>query len=282
LVSEPSIYRPKIQKITPKKILPTTCSINCLNQFSVFPTMSLLDSTPSSDELMSMESLKALVAANTARVARLCAAVGVQFDAPQESTPPPTPTLEPRHDAPHEDDNLDLTEAFASLPLDTALEFQPLTPTRCSTQCSPADAGVVTPASDRGTSPSTTRGSSWRPLQLDGDQDNRCIEANGGSLVKMHLQEPWPPLQVKGPMDTAVENAVTPAAPSTVANGTSSAITVEEFEDLAALTKDDEASITIIVVGASGDLAKKKIFPALFALYYEGCLPKHFSIFGYA
>ncbi len=28
------------------------------------------------------------------------------------------------------------------------------------------------------------------------------------------------------------------------------------------------------VVGASGDLAKKKIFPALFALYYEGTLPK--------
>lgn len=28
------------------------------------------------------------------------------------------------------------------------------------------------------------------------------------------------------------------------------------------------------VVGASGDLAKKKIFPALFALFYEGSLPK--------
>ena len=28
------------------------------------------------------------------------------------------------------------------------------------------------------------------------------------------------------------------------------------------------------VVGASGDLAKKKIFPALFALYYEGTLPQ--------
>lgn len=62
------------------------------------------------------------------------------------------------------------------------------------------------------------------------------------------------------------------------------------------------------MVGASGDLAKKKIFPALFALYYEGCLPEvqnqllffflmmivilinvlsffssqHFTIFGYA
>ncbi|KAH7365067.1 hypothetical protein KP509_18G007400 [Ceratopteris richardii] len=43
-----------------------------------------------------------------------------------------------------------------------------------------------------------------------------------------------------------------------------------------------ESTVSITVVGASGDLAKKKIFPALFALFYEGCLPKHFTIFGYA
>ena len=29
-----------------------------------------------------------------------------------------------------------------------------------------------------------------------------------------------------------------------------------------------------MVVGASGDLARKKIFPALFALYHEGMLPE--------
>ncbi|XP_054806911.1 glucose-6-phosphate 1-dehydrogenase, chloroplastic-like [Prosopis cineraria] len=44
----------------------------------------------------------------------------------------------------------------------------------------------------------------------------------------------------------------------------------------------DESTVSITVVGASGDLAKKKIFPALFALYYEDCLPKHFTIYGYA
>lgn len=33
-------------------------------------------------------------------------------------------------------------------------------------------------------------------------------------------------------------------------------------------------TLSIVVVGASGDLAKKKIFPALFALYYENCLPE--------
>ncbi|CAH8361780.1 unnamed protein product [Eruca vesicaria subsp. sativa] len=43
-----------------------------------------------------------------------------------------------------------------------------------------------------------------------------------------------------------------------------------------------ESTLSITVVGASGDLAKKKIFPALFALFYEGCLPQDFSVFGYA
>jgi len=41
-------------------------------------------------------------------------------------------------------------------------------------------------------------------------------------------------------------------------------------------------TVSITVVGASGDLAKKKIFPALFALFYEDWLPEHFTIFGYA
>ncbi|XP_010419876.1 PREDICTED: glucose-6-phosphate 1-dehydrogenase 2, chloroplastic-like [Camelina sativa] len=44
----------------------------------------------------------------------------------------------------------------------------------------------------------------------------------------------------------------------------------------------NKSTVSITVVGASGDLAKKKIFPALFALYYEGCLPEHFTIFGYS
>ncbi|KAG2719567.1 hypothetical protein I3843_03G258900 [Carya illinoinensis] len=40
--------------------------------------------------------------------------------------------------------------------------------------------------------------------------------------------------------------------------------------------------LSITIVGASGDLAKKKIFPALFALYYEDWLPENFIVFGYA
>ena len=44
----------------------------------------------------------------------------------------------------------------------------------------------------------------------------------------------------------------------------------------------DEKALTIVVLGASGDLAKKKTFPALFQLYAQGLLPSNVSIVGYA
>jgi len=61
-------------------------------------------------------------------------------------------------------------------------------------------------------------------------------------------------------------------------------LNLEAFRKLAESSgeKWDVNHLTVVVVGASGDLAKKKIFPALFALYYDGMLPKHFSIYGYA
>jgi len=43
-----------------------------------------------------------------------------------------------------------------------------------------------------------------------------------------------------------------------------------------------EAHVSIVVVGASGDLAKKKTFPSLFALYGLGLLPENFTVFGFA
>jgi glucose-6-phosphate 1-dehydrogenase len=43
-----------------------------------------------------------------------------------------------------------------------------------------------------------------------------------------------------------------------------------------------KAALSVVVVGASGDLARKKIYPALFALYVEGMLPEYFTIYGYA
>ncbi|CAA3031246.1 glucose-6-phosphate 1-dehydrogenase, chloroplastic [Olea europaea subsp. europaea] len=56
----------------------------------------------------------------------------------------------------------------------------------------------------------------------------------------------------------------------------------EHKEPIGFHVNNDQSSVSITVVGASGDLARKKIFPALFALYYEDCLPENFSIFGYA
>uniref|UniRef100_A0A7S3VJR9 Glucose-6-phosphate 1-dehydrogenase n=1 Tax=Dunaliella tertiolecta TaxID=3047 RepID=A0A7S3VJR9_DUNTE len=55
-------------------------------------------------------------------------------------------------------------------------------------------------------------------------------------------------------------------------------------DEAAAMAADDwsQSSLSVVVVGASGDLAKKKIFPALFALFYEGLLPPDFQLFGYA
>ncbi|XP_031475887.1 glucose-6-phosphate 1-dehydrogenase, chloroplastic-like [Nymphaea colorata] len=67
-------------------------------------------------------------------------------------------------------------------------------------------------------------------------------------------------------------------------NGVSPLKPLEERGDAMAISdkNDSEPTVSITVVGASGDLAKKKIYPALFALFYEGCLPEHFTIFGYA
>ena len=42
-----------------------------------------------------------------------------------------------------------------------------------------------------------------------------------------------------------------------------------------------ETTLSITVVGASGDLARKKIFPALFALFYEDFLPEVMFLFDF-
>ena len=40
--------------------------------------------------------------------------------------------------------------------------------------------------------------------------------------------------------------------------------------------------VSIVVIGASGDLARRKLFPALFSLYCQGYLPDAFNTFGFA
>jgi len=46
--------------------------------------------------------------------------------------------------------------------------------------------------------------------------------------------------------------------------------------------KNEEAGHVFIVMGASGDLARKKIYPTLWALYRDGLMPKGTQLFGYA
>ena len=48
------------------------------------------------------------------------------------------------------------------------------------------------------------------------------------------------------------------------------------------MSEQSTENLSIVVVGASGDLAHKKIYPALFALYCQKCLPDRFQVFGFA
>ncbi|XP_030960509.1 glucose-6-phosphate 1-dehydrogenase, chloroplastic [Quercus lobata] len=87
--------------------------------------------------------------------------------------------------------------------------------------------------------------------------------------------------------DGAVATAVTPIENDypfkKLKGGLLSVPSTDECKDAVGFDiNGNESTVSITVVGASGDLAKKKIFPALFALYYEGCLPKHFTVYGYA
>ncbi|XP_038985836.1 glucose-6-phosphate 1-dehydrogenase, chloroplastic-like isoform X2 [Phoenix dactylifera] len=138
--------------------------------------------------------------------------------------------------------------------------------------------------------------SSWFALRPSPAHRSRRVAASSPSLSGPHLprrffskwissQSPRNRRWNVASMHDARTLPVSPAKETDlkkVENGVSSAISVEEYRDLAGLNTRENSTVSITVVGASGDLAKKKIFPALFALYYEDCLPEHFTIFGYA
>jgi len=48
------------------------------------------------------------------------------------------------------------------------------------------------------------------------------------------------------------------------------------------MTTEYTDNTSVVVIGASGDLARRKIFPALFALYCQGLLGKQIRFFGFA
>ncbi|CBZ56293.1 Glucose-6-phosphate 1-dehydrogenase, related [Neospora caninum Liverpool] len=53
-------------------------------------------------------------------------------------------------------------------------------------------------------------------------------------------------------------------------------------EHLQQQLRADRTFLSVVVLGASGDLAHKKTYPALFSLFCEGLLPPNFHIVGYA
>ncbi len=44
----------------------------------------------------------------------------------------------------------------------------------------------------------------------------------------------------------------------------------------------DEQPVTIVIFGATGDLARRKLIPALFSNHLRGRLPRRFSIVGFS
>jgi glucose-6-phosphate 1-dehydrogenase len=57
---------------------------------------------------------------------------------------------------------------------------------------------------------------------------------------------------------------------------------IVESKDKEPIGIDNTRLLCVVVLGASGDLAKKKTFPALFALYNRDLLPKDFIVLGYS
>ncbi len=48
------------------------------------------------------------------------------------------------------------------------------------------------------------------------------------------------------------------------------------------MDSESQSPLSVVVIGASGDLARKKIYPSLFALYCQDRLPEEFRIFGFS
>ena len=95
------------------------------------------------------------------------------------------------------------------------------------------------------------------------------------------MSSAWARVQDKRPPKSTTP-AAAPQQPAADEPGSPSLDMLQSAYDRPDSSYSEEVMLSIVVVGASGDLAKKKIFPALFALYYQGLLPRHVQIVGYA
>ena len=92
----------------------------------------------------------------------------------------------------------------------------------------------------------------------------------------MFLSPSWP----RGLFRPAHSPRALSPIPSPSADVATPSLVDEDTEISSAPSEDD--ILSFCVFGASGDLAKKKVYPAIFALFYEGHLPEDFVVFGYA
>lgn len=100
------------------------------------------------------------------------------------------------------------------------------------------------------------------------------IHASSDSVGYMSRRKK-PSLQQKG----SSVRVVCADASSTITNAQKAPAFLRETNG-----KEGSSSVclSIAVIGATGELAKGKIFPALFALYHSGFLPENVGVFGYS
>ncbi|XP_048233259.1 glucose-6-phosphate 1-dehydrogenase, chloroplastic-like [Ricinus communis] len=103
--------------------------------------------------------------------------------------------------------------------------------------------------------------SSWNSKNYSKIQQNRHFQIKASNVQPLNAASLRAGVCASSP---AIEDVETPA------------------KKLLETEKSKSADLSIIVVGASGELARNKIFPALFALFCGNRLPKNITIFGYA
>ncbi|CAK0785009.1 glucose-6-phosphate 1-dehydrogenase [Coccomyxa viridis] len=114
----------------------------------------------------------------------------------------------------------------------------------------------------------------------------RAIHKTGGGAQRLHQRQESSRRQPSVSCVIASPVDIEPAA--NTSNGTAPAEVSNVAAQLSASAAEPgktdwtQETLSVVVVGASGDLARKKIYPALFALYVEDMLPENFSVYGYA
>ena len=101
-----------------------------------------------------------------------------------------------------------------------------------------------------------------------GEMKDELTRSPWPTKVSPRMVSPMPPLSSPSPPASAVP------APPPLKSGRA----VDERTDHATL---HSTPLSVVIFGATGDLARKKLFPSLFHLCAQGHLPRHLNIVGY-